>query len=347
MHKHKSFFVIAAILVCVFLIQSCGENNKIKTPDVSDIPVDVHFIRFEQALMQADGKNYIQVLDSLKALYPEFFRLYTGNVLNMPLHDSTYQVYDTLYHYMIADKYMLRLQDSVQQVYAHVDDVEKDVKQAFQYYLYYFPDSTLPQIFTYIAPFVYQVVLGDSVLGIELNMFLGNNFSYYSSFAANLPQYLLYRFRRENIPVSIMRMMADGSIASLGADASILDDMLYEGKMMYYLDLVLPKVPDSVKIGFSAEQIAWCKDNEEEIWKFFAGEELLFSKRIQDKQKYIGEAPTSQGMPEESPGRTAVWVGWQIIKQYMRNNPDVTIHQLFADTASYEILRKSNYEPGN
>lgn len=346
-YKLKLFLTITASVACILIFATCGKNNRPKPPDVSGIPVDVQIVRFEQALMGADGENYTQTIDSIRKLYPEFFDLYSGSVLNIPLEDSAYNVYDTIYTYIINDKYMQRLNDSVQNAYPDMRDVEADVKKAFQYYKYYFPDSALPQVYTYIAPFVYQIVLGDHVLGIELNMFLGKNFSYYGSFATNLPQYILYRFGRENIPVSIMRMLADGSVASLGAEASLLDDMLYEGKIMYYLDLVLPDVPDSVKIGFSKPQLAWCAANESDIWKFFAGEELLFSKRKQDKQAYIGEAPTTRGMPPESPGRVAIWTGWQIIRNYMHNNPDITIHQLFADTNSYELLRKSKYSPDN
>lgn len=345
LYKLSLFFTIAVIAFIIFSLAGCNKKGKVKTPDVSHIEMDIEFIRFEKEVMQANGKNYRILLDSLQRTHPAFFQLYVGNILSIPLADSTYNIYDTLYQYMISDKYMLRLFDSVQQLYANMDDVEKDLEHALKYYKYYFPDSALPTFYTYIAPFVYQVVLGDEVIGIELNMFLGQNFSYYSSFAANLPQYLIYRFRRENISVSVMRMLVDGSIPTLGAESSLLDEMITEGKIMYYLDLVLPKVPDSVKIGFSTEQIKWCEKNAAEMWQFFAGEDLLFSKSMNDKQKYIGEAPFSQGMPEESPGRAAIWVGWQIVKQYMRNNPEVTIQQLFNDVNSYEILRKSNYSP--
>ncbi|MFN3940169.1 MAG: hypothetical protein ACK4IY_06255, partial [Chitinophagales bacterium] len=100
-----------------------------------------------------------------------------------------------------------------------------------------------------------------------------------------------------------------------------------------------------VKIGFSKKQMDWCEENAAEMWQFFAGNDLLFSKNMNEKQKYIGEAPFSQGMPEESPGRAAIWVGWQIVKKYMRNNPEVTVLQLLNDMNSYDILRKSNYSP--
>lgn len=126
------------------------------------------------------------------------------------------------------------------------------------------------------------------MIGVELNMFLGKNFSYYSSFAANLPKYLLYRFRKENIPVSIMLMLADGSVTSLGANASLLDDMLYEGKQMYYLDLVLPKVADSVKIGFNKSQIEWCENNEADIWKFLQVKNYYFQNACRINNNILG-----------------------------------------------------------
>lgn len=342
--KHTTFFYFALISLITLATAGCSKKNTYSDPDVSNIPMEVHAIRFEQQLMRANGSNYRTVLDSLKMAYPEFFSLYFNDILSIPLRDTAYNAYDTIYKYIITDKYMLRLYDSVSVIYPTVSDVEADIKKAFQYYHYYFPEDTLPQVYTYIAPFVYQVFLGDSVLGIELNMFMGKHFSYYSSFAANMPQYMLYNFDKKNIAVQVMRMLQDKRIPGRGPEASLLDDMIAEGKMMYYLDRVLPGVPDSVKIGYSAAQIKWCEDNAEDIWKFFAGEELLLSTRTQDKQRYIGDAPTSYNMPGESPGKMGVWLGWQIIRAYMDQNKEMPLTELFADTNSLEILKQSNYE---
>ncbi|MFN0275307.1 MAG: hypothetical protein ACKVPJ_06160 [Chitinophagales bacterium] len=313
-------------------------------PDVSSISVDINFIRFEKSLMQANGENFRTTLDSLEKNHPEFYNLYVYDILNMPSGDSTYRIYDSLYKYLIADRYMLRLYDSVQNLYNDISDIEQQIKTAFTYHKYYYPEDTLPQIYTYIAPFVYQVVLGDSVMGIELNMFMGKNFGYYSSFAANLPKYILYNFERKNIIVQVMKMLMDKKIPGKGAEANLLDAMIMEGKMLYYLDAVLPDIPDSVKIGYSAEQINWCENTSAEIWKFFAGEELLFSTSMQDKQRYIADAPTSYSMPAESPGRVAIWVGWQIVREYMRKNEDISLQQLLLEMDALKILKESNYD---
>lgn len=315
-----------------------------ETPDISETQTEIHVIRFEKSIMQANGENFRKVLDSLAKNYPDFYNLYVHDVLSMPSTDTNYHVEDTLYKYMIADAYMLRLYDSVENLYADMSDVEEEISKACAYYAYYFPQDTLPQFFTYIAPFVYQIVLGENVMGIELNMFMGKNFGYYSSFAANLPQYILYNFERKNIAVQVMRMLMDKKIPVRGAEATLLDDMIAEGKMLYYLDAVLPDVADSVKIGYSKAQIEWCENTSAEIWKFFAGEELLFSASIQDKQRYIADAPTSYSMPAEAPGRVAVWVGWQIVREYMYKHDDLTLQQLLDETDALKILKESNYD---
>ncbi len=121
--------------------------------------------------------------------------------------------------------------------------------------------------------------------------------------------------------------------------------MIREGKLMYYLDLVLPDEEDSTKIGFTAAQLQWCRDNEDEIWKFLASEDLLFSNKTEHLRKYINDAPYSYGMPEESPGRVAVWVGWQIVRSYMMKNDNITIQQLFNTIDGLEVLNSSNYKP--
>ena len=48
-------------------------------------------------------------------------------------------------------------------------------------------------------------------------------------------------------------------------------------------------------------------------------------------------------MDDESPGRVGVWIGWQIVRSYMKNN-NVTLQELFAKDAK-EIFDNSKYKP--
>jgi hypothetical protein len=332
--------------LAAILLFGCRDKNRLPHPDVSDIDFTLELKRFEDPLMQANGRNYREELDSLSHSDSAFYSLYTHQILNMQAYgDSNFLLSDTVYKYLISDAYMINLYDSIRLDFADMSSIEKELENALKYYRYYFPDLMLPSFYTYIAPFVYQVVVADEVMGIELNMFMGEHFSLYGELAANMPQYLLYRFDKRYMVVSVMRALMDGAIPDKGADANMLDDMLVEGKRMYYLDLMLPDTPDSIKIGYSSEQMAWCNANEAEIWKFFAGEDLFFSTRNQDKQRYIGESPAAFGMPEGAPGRIGIWVGWQIVRAYMQANPELTIQDLFNEMDAAKILKGSQYKP--
>ena len=50
-------------------------------------------------------------------------------------------------------------------------------------------------------------------------------------------------------------------------------------------------------------------------------------------------------MPPESPGKTAVWVGWQIVRKFMEKNPDTSIEELMKMQDGQMFLQKAGYKP--
>ncbi len=350
-HKHKSFlFKICICAMGLFLLVNCNKSTGNPKPDISKVqPPEVNIIRLEQLMAEANADNYQTVYAGIDNQYHEIFSSYYKNFWGFVPNDnfSVSAIYDSLYNNTGRNEWMNRLGDSVNLEYTKMLDVEKDMKKAFTYYKFYFPDSSLPQIYTYIGPFVYWTLFDSASLGIELDMYMGERFASFGDFENNMPQYIIKRCTKPYIVINTMQSLIDGAIPDMGADASILDAMLAQGKMLYYLDCMLPDMEDSVKMGYTSEQIVWCNDNEGEIWKFLAGQELLFSKRGDDIRRYTGEAPTSVGMPAESPGRAAVWMGWQIVRSYMIEHPNTTLLELFSQMDGLDFLKKSGYEPGD
>ena len=50
-------------------------------------------------------------------------------------------------------------------------------------------------------------------------------------------------------------------------------------------------------------------------------------------------------MPAGAPGRTANYMGWQIVKKYMNRNPETTMQDLIAYTDAQKLLEESKYKP--
>jgi hypothetical protein len=85
--------------------------------------------------------------------------------------------------------------------------------------------------------------------------------------------------------------------------------MVHNGKKIYILDHLMPHTPDSIKLEFSPAQIAWCKDNEQDMWAFFTSQNYLYNSKQKDIRKFIERSPDSPGMPPEAPGNTASFIG--------------------------------------
>ena len=121
--------------------------------------------------------------------------------------------------------------------------------------------------------------------------------------------------------------------------------MLFRGKVMYTIEKLLPDMPDSIRMGYTAAQLKWCNEFEPKIWSHFVEKKLLFAALRGDSFKYINEGPFTAGLPRESPGKIGVWVGYQIIKKYAEQHPEVSLKQLFANYNAQQLLTQSKYKP--
>ena len=128
-------------------------------------------------------------------------------------------------------------------------------------------------------------------------------------------------------------------------NSNVLSHMIHHGKLLYALDLLLPDVPDSIKIGYSSQEMRWVVENEKNMWFHFAENDLLYRKEGKQIQKYIGEGPFTPGFPDGSPGKAGRWIGWQIVRKYMESTNPLDLNGLFNQSDAQNILHISKYKP--
>ena len=115
----------------------------------------------------------------------------------------------------------------------------------------------------------------------------------------------------------------------------------------YLKDLLLPNDDEKIKIGFSEEKLRWAKENEIFIWKYFIENKLLYSTNVELFDRFINPAPFSKFYLEldvESPGKIGQWIGWNIVKSYVKNNPTVSLSEVLKKS-EFEIFQYSKYKP--
>src|SRR5690606_39015487 len=120
----------------------------------------------------------------------------------------------------------------------------------------------------------------------------------------------------------------------------------YYGKILYLKDKWLPDVPDEDKIGYTAEELEWARDNEEPIWRYYVERQLLFDSDTELYTRFLYPAPFSKfylELDNESPAKLGQFIGWQIIRQYMDKSGASLEEMLSTDAET--IFNKANYKP--
>jgi hypothetical protein len=342
--KYLKIHLLTGILL-TFVI-SCKEKEPSRPkPDVSKVVIDTTVIRFEQEMFSIPKG---QVADGLKALlekYPSIYPFYINVVLQIPDSSSGVDRYAPFMEEFIHYKDMRELYDSTQVLYGNFTPYTKQFHQAFRYYRHYFPEMPSPKLLTFIAQFGPRTFYYENVLGIGIDMYLGEYFKYYPSF--DFPNYFLKRLIPENIvPDGVFTLVQDMIEDPMKRGSRLLDMMVYYGKIYYIASLLLPEMPVSKLFYYSEEDWQWCKDNEKQIWSFFIDGEWLYHTQYNDYRKFIDDAPTTFGMPQGAPDRVGRWTGYRIVKKYMERFPETTLQQLIALEDGQKILSKSGYKPG-
>jgi uncharacterized protein YjaZ len=106
--------------------------------------------------------------------------------------------------------------------------------------------------------------------------------------------------------------------------------LIYYGKLLYMIEQFAPFVPEEELMGYSKEEFAWAQANESEIWRYFIERKLLFSTDAKLPGRFLNPAPFSKfylELDNESPGMVGRYIGWQIVRSYMKNN-DVSLRKL-------------------
>lgn len=254
---------------------------------------------------------------------------------------SLYTAY-TLQNFL-NDPYISEVFKQTQNKYNNLKDEEQLFSEAFARYSAFFPDKKAPQILSMISAYAYSVVCADHTLAISLEMYMGSEHDAYGKIG--IPLYKRRTMDRPYIVPEALYAWLASEFEKEDDNRNLLSMMIFKGKVWYALEQILPGISDTLLSGFTETQQKWCTDNEKKIWSFFIDKKLLFVSLKGDVVKYVNEAPFTAGMPRESPGRTAVWTGYRIVKKYMAEEKNVSIQQLFNLNNAELILKKSKYKP--
>ena len=314
------YYVMVLLGILLF---SCNNESKIEK-EIEKIPIDVEIIRFDKEFANATPAD----LPKLKAEFPAFFPR---------------QYNDSVWIEKLTDTLQDQLESEVAKTFPNDDALNEMLVPLFQHIKYYFPKFQTPVVVGTTSDVDYRnkVILAENMLVIGLDNYLGADHRFYEG----IDKYISKEMKPSQIGPDVADAYARQYIKPPNK-ATFLGQIVYYGKELYLKDIWLTNISDAEKIGYTEEEFQWAEENEEYMWRYFVEKELLYSTDPRLGARFISPAPFSKFYLEidnDSPGMLGRYLGWKIVRAYMKNN-DANVQQLMVTDAD-EIFTNSKYKP--
>ncbi len=329
-----------SLTVLVFYTSiSCSSNEQhcSPSPDISKIEVHLEIDRLELELFQQRSpENVLSFLHKYPTFTNQFIDSYEYPSDTI-LANRTFQ--------MITNKYITdTLYKETMQTFGNFDELKDQFTETFKRIKYYYPAFNVPKIQTSVTGFYKDLLLSDSLIIIGLDHYLGKSATYHPQ---DIPQYILDRYEPENVVPMVVYFLSDNFNHVDFSKETLLHEMVDFGKAYFFTKQMVPCASDAQIVGYSPEVLSDVVASQETIWASFIQNELIYETDHEIKVKFIGERPKIPEIGSKCPGRIAAWLGYEIVKSYMKNNSDVTLPELMSNADATEIFMQSGYKPRN
>lgn len=328
----KTFLTIALSVT----LMSCNGQNADATRYAEAEPVHIH--RFDKDLFRMVNASDTALRQQIKQQYPQMLDIFGKGILNMQTPDDP-SFFEKLVAFYSEPTLKGLYRDAILQ-YDVVTDIEKQLGTGFAYLQAHFPDMQIPAVYMHISGFNQNVLVGDSLLSISIDKYMGNTYPLYQDFFYD---YQKQKMQRPYIAQDYLAGWLMSEYPFTGKENVLLDRMIYEGKIKYLISQALPDMQPAELMGYTETSLNWCRENEETIWKAIVERKHLYTPDQLTTTKYFEDTP-SLFLANEAPGNLGTWIGWQIVNQYMKENP-VSLQTFMQNNNAQEILTASKYKP--
>ena len=296
--------------------------------------------RFEQELFSITPKNVKQKSNLWNKKFDTFNEVFASQIIKVSIEDN--ELYCSSLIDFVQNKDMREAYDSTASLFVDFSEIKYDLDHTFNRFHLFFPTYPLPQITTFFGGFNYGVVTYDNNIAIGLENFMGQNSKYYKFLGD--PKYLRFQKQRRFILSNVMEVWFNNFFQKYSNGRDFLSQIVYKGKMMYFIDKMLPDISMENKFRFTTKQMEWVEINEVNIWEYFVHKDLLFSSQENTFRSFLAYAPFAKGMPKEAPARVAYYIGYKMVCEFMKNNK-IELEELLYLTDSRQFLKESKYKP--
>ena len=326
-----------AILIITTIFYGCSSNPL--DVNLSERRLNIAYTNVDKMLYKQSISDLEINVKVLKKKLGELFLFELSQNIRQNINDSSYQ---TIYNFYNSE-YISKIEEEKQKLYSGLRSHEERLNKAFRYIDYHFSDSLLPQNIFYINKLFSQVTCEQSNIAVGLE----NYTSPKSDVISSIPNSKLYQWQRDRMNIDFLErdILLNWIQVQLfeELDGKLAEHIIQAGKILYILNAAFPKVEEAYVLRYNSKQYEWAINNENSVWNYLVGQQLLFKTDIRIRTNFLNEGPTTVGLSDDSPDRIGQFLGYRIVKGYMNKNKTLPLLELI-ETKYNTILQTYEIE---
>ncbi len=337
-HKFTFDYLLNVLFLSLFFCSSCSKDNS-KEDDIKKITANVNIVSIDSLIFKASNEK--EVLDILVQ-----YKSATGNYFKTP--DQEFNVLAKKIFALVSNPSLKDFyQQSKEKSFFGNNQLYEDFQEAFRHIKYHYPEFKEPKIYTFFTGFGgggvipnTDLFVSDSVILIGLDYFMGKKAKY-------LPDVFEYQLKqlttRSIVPKAVL-FLSQKYNSTNPEDRTLLADMVYFGKSFVFAKTMSPSIADSLIIGYTNQEMEDTHSYQSDVWAYFIDNSLLFTTDEPKKNKMLGARPNTSEIGTTCPGSVGKWLGWRIVKKYMKENNQKSLQELMKTNNANSILQQSQYK---
>ncbi len=319
------------------LFASCGLSTGNGTEQKEE---EISVLRYDKLLGEYVRSNSFSAMQKLTMDYRMPTKILIEDVLAIGTvkDDTIAQRLQKFY----SDTTLIRLMGDVEAKFPNLEEVEKGLTKGFKKLKKEVPDTKVPFIYSQVSAFNESIVLVDSLLGISLDKYMGEDYPLYKRFYYD---YQCRSMRPERIvPDCFVFYLLSRYGMVYHEGTCLIDLMLHSGKINYVMQNLLGYDNIGEAMGYSKEENAWCRENEQAIWEYICSNDHLHARDPMVIRYYMKPAPAVEMLGGRAPALIGTWIGARIVASYMKKHKDMKLKDLLDFTDYHRMLDESNYK---
>ena len=324
------------ILLSIIVFSACRSDKQKDDFSFSGIKI----ARYDRLQYEATVQNSFFSLQRMNTEFSQETRLLIEEVLDLGSVDMV-DMNDRLCAYF-SDSILVHLMEDVGEKFKDVSNLEQHLTQGFSNMKKEIHELPVPQIYTQISALNQSVVVGDSILGISLDKYMGSDY----------PLYQKYYYANQRRSMSPEYIVPDcftfyllGQYPFLWQEGhrSLMDILLYRGKIAWVVETILEgNGSGKTALGYSKEEIKWCEQHEKELWEEIRQNHYMRTTDPMIIRSYVSSNTRLLFNGEKTPPFLGIWLGMKVIERYMKNHPKMTLKSLLECTDYSGMIKELN-----